>query len=230
MKLCAQPKKLAILGGLLLVAGVTFCVDYLSGSLDSIPPPKPAFEPYQVAPAKSAAVHSPAHRRDSRSAAEFSIRQGTEPGAEKADPATIDPVLRVDLLAKLHQVDASGATRNIFQYVAAPPLATAPDRAAGGLIGNSGHHNPSSPPNSLADQIKREPQMAFKYYGYKISVSDGHKQAFLLDGEDIIIAGENDAVKAGRYRVVRIGVNSITIEDSRLSNEETLPIEPAAIV
>ena len=68
------------------------------------------------------------------------------------------------------------------------------------------------------------PVMTFKYYGYKISKSDGRKEAFLLDGEDIIIAGENDDMKRGRYKVVKIGVNSITIEDTQFKTTQTLPL------
>jgi len=72
--------------------------------------------------------------------------------------------------------------------------------------------------------------MTFKYYGYKVSKSDGRKQAFLLDGDDIIIAGENDAVKSGRYKVVRIGVNSITIEDTQFKSTQTLQLQTDAAV
>jgi hypothetical protein len=66
--------------------------------------------------------------------------------------------------------------------------------------------------------------MNFKYYGYKVSKTDGHKAAFLLDGDDILIAGENDTVKNRRYRVVKIGVNSITIEDTQFKSTQTLPL------
>lgn len=67
--------------------------------------------------------------------------------------------------------------------------------------------------------------MTFKYYGYKISKADGRKEAFLLDGDDIIIAGENEEVKKGRYKVVSIGVNSITIEDTQFKSTQTLRIQ-----
>ena len=70
--------------------------------------------------------------------------------------------------------------------------------------------------------------MTFKYYGYKISKSDGRKEAFLLDGEDIIIAAENDPVKKGRYKVLRIGVNSITIEDTEFKSTQTLQLQEDA--
>ncbi len=49
---------------------------------------------------------------------EFKFRQGTPPGEDKPDPATIDPTLRLDLLAKLQQVEPPASMRNIFQLMA----------------------------------------------------------------------------------------------------------------
>jgi hypothetical protein len=71
--------------------------------------------------------------------------------------------------------------------------------------------------------------MTFKYYGFKISRNDGHKAAFLLDGDDILVTGENDTFKQ-HYRVVRIGITSITIEDTQFKSTQTLQIQenPAA--
>ena len=135
MKLGAEPKKIAILGGLLLVALVILYFNY-AGDSDSRPTPPPAVQPNQVARVKTAPPSSAPSVRTSdsglsrddrrrakqnRSAGEFSFRQGTEPGEEKPDPSTIDPTLRLDLLAKLQQVEAPAALRNIFQYGAAPP-------------------------------------------------------------------------------------------------------------
>jgi hypothetical protein len=66
--------------------------------------------------------------------------------------------------------------------------------------------------------------MTFKYYGFKVSKADGHKAAFLLDGEDILIAGENDTIKQRRYKIIRIGVTSIVIEDTQFKSQQTLPL------
>jgi len=71
--------------------------------------------------------------------------------------------------------------------------------------------------------------MTFKYYGYKVSKSDGHKAAFLLDGEDILIAGEDDTVKR-HYRVVKIANTSITIEDTDFKSTQTLPLQENPVV
>ncbi len=242
MKLGAEPKKIALLGALLLGVAVIVYFNYFSGDSSAPPPPRPAVQ-VAATPASPPPARTPesAISRDDRrrakqnlSAGEFTFRQGTEPGEDKPDPSTIDPTLRLDLLAKLQQVEAPASMRNIFQYGAAPPppsekpleLPKGTQKIA--INGKPASPQPGGPPPPPA--APRAPPMTFKYYGYKVSKSDGRKQAFLLDGEDIIIAGENDAVKAGRYKVVRIGVNSITIEDTQFKSEQTLQLQVAAVV
>ncbi len=78
--------------------------------------------------------------------------------------------------------------------------------------------------------------MTFKYYGFKESVAyrSGQKggreaeirqrTAFLLDGDSILIAGEND-VFLKRYRVVRIERDQITIEDTQFKSTQTIKVQ-----
>jgi len=249
VKLGAEPKKIAILGGLLLVAAVVAYFNYFSGDSSSTDAPRPTAAVPQTAPPVAVQAPAPANRtpeagisRDDRRrakanvlASEFSFRQGTEPGEEKPDPSAIDPTLRLDLLSKLQQVEAPSALRNIFQYGSAPPPPAAvvplpahpPTIALGARGPQAAPQAPGPPP---PPPVPQAPQITWKYYGYKVSKADGRKQAFLLDGEEIIIAGENDAMKAGRYKVVRIGVNSITIEDTQFKSEQTLQLQPDAVV
>ena len=49
------------------------------------------------------------------------------------------------------------------------------------------------------------------------------RRAFFLDGDDILVAGENETVK-NRYKIVRIGVNSAVVEDTTNKNQQTLPL------
>jgi hypothetical protein len=65
-----------------------------------------------------------------------------------------------------------------------------------------------------------------KYYGYS-SAKDNRKHAFFLDGDDILVAAEGETVKK-RYRVVRIGVNSVVMEDTQFKHEQTLPLQEEA--
>ena len=243
MKLGAEPKKVAILGGLLVTAVVVLYFNEFSGDSNESPRPvTPAASQPAAAPAPVATTRVPASNidRDERrrargisAIAEFAPMQGVEPGAEKPDPATIDPTLRLDLLAQLQKVEAPAALRNIFQYGAAPPPPSSgkpielPKNVPKIPIAPTMAPKPAgSPPPPPAPQA---PPMTFKYYGYRISRSDGRKEAFLLDGEDIIIAGESDAMKAGRYKVIRIGVSSITIEDTQFKSQQTLQLQPDAV-
>jgi hypothetical protein len=52
---------------------------------------------------------------------------------------------------------------------------------------------------------------------------NGKKTAFFLDGDEISVAAEGDTVKK-RYRVVRIGVNSVLMEDTESKRQQSLPL------
>jgi hypothetical protein len=240
MKTGAEPKKVAILAALLIAAAVILYFNVFAGDSEpkttarAVPAvATPPIMPASAVPAPGrAAVGGRRRTSNNGIVAEFKVRQGVEPGAEKPDPATIDPTLRLDLLAKLQQVEMPTSMRNIFQYGAAPPPPTAAKpvdlpKNPPKIAINTPPPKPSGPPPPPPPPTA--PQMTFKYYGYKVSKSDGRKQAFLLDGEDIIIAGENDSVKLGRYKVVRIGVNSITIEDTQFKSTQTLQLQPDAV-
>ena len=246
MKLGAERKNIVRLGIVLVVLAVVVYFNYFSGGSDSAPAPKPSPQPNQVASVKPAPVSAPAAPRttesaiarddrrrakQNQSAGEFYFRQGTEPGEEKPDPSSINPTLRLDLLARLQQVEMPASLRNIFQYGAAPPPPTKPIELPKNppKIAVNNTPPPVQPAGTPPPPPKPQaPPITFKYYGYKVSKSDGRKQAFLLDGEEIIIAGENEPMKAGRYKVVRIGVNSITIEDTQFKSEQTLQLQADA--
>lgn len=229
MKTGAEPKKVAILGALLVAAAVILYFNVFSGP--SEPAPARVSTPATALPviADPPVARPRADRkRAAKSVSEFTIREGVAPGEEKPDPATIDPTLRLDLLAKLQTVELPATMRNIFQYGSAPPppaavkpvdLPKSPPKIA---INQPGLSTPGGPPPP--PPAPTAPPMTFKYYGYEVLKSDGRKQAFLLDGDDIIIAGENEEVKRGRYKVVRIGVNSIVIEDTQFKSTQTLPL------
>jgi hypothetical protein len=230
MKLGAEPKKLGFLVVLTVAAGYLLYTNYFSSSAE-VPEAKnshtPASSarprPASAAPAapQPAAVSRPATTR--RSTQEFRPSLKSQPGAE---PSIIDPRLRLDLLAKVQAVEAVPAQRNLFQFGAAavPGLAGGKDltvhpKPPGPGIGNDARAvTPSGPPGPPP-----APPITLKYYGYIAQRSDGHKRAFFLDGDDILVAGEGDMMKR-RYKVVRIGVNSVTVEDTQFNNTQTLPL------
>ncbi len=234
MKLGAEPKKAALLAGLVIVMVGVFYYEFFAG--DSEPrhvaaPRVTAATPAAPQPAPVARGKSvqPVRRSAStrNASAEWKPTLGPKNPEDRPDPATIDPTLRLGLLAKVQGVDAGSPGRNLFAFGSAPP----PPSAAKIVLPKVGKIAVNQPPATAPPPMPagpapppQAPPMTFKYYGYKVSKTDGHKAAFLLDGDDILIAGENDTVKR-RYRVVKIGLNSITIEDTQFKSTQTLPLQ-----
>jgi hypothetical protein len=243
MTLGAQPKKVVILGVLLAAAGVALYMNVFAGDSGS-PAPVQSYRPPVLADPVNKAPAPATPRGDSRrggrgsanASGEIKPRQGWERPEDRPDPATIDPTLRLDLLAKVQNVEPAASMRNIFQYGVAPPPPSAKiDLPKVGTIAvNRGPALPPPPPPPVGPPPvppkPTAPPIPMKYYGYQISKADGTKKAFLLDGDDIIIAGENDTVKRGRYKVVAIGLTSITIEDTQFKSNQTVRIQEDPVV
>jgi len=230
-----EKNKLKILGVLGVGVAVTLYINVFSGD-SSAPVTAPTAvtpAPMTLAPQTQAKV-----RRTTTGGGtfEFKPRVGFARPEDRPDPATIDPTLRLELLAKVQNVQPEEATRNLFQY--GTPVAVAATAKAIPLPTNvpkipianqPGRGASAPPPPSGPPPTPSAPAMTFKYYGYKVSKADGRKQAFLLDGDDIFIAGENDQVKSARYKVVKIGVSSITIEDTQFKSSQTIQLTPEAV-
>ena len=45
-----------------------------------------------------------------------------------------------------------------------------------------------------------------------------------MDGDEIHVVTDGDSVKK-RYKIVRIGVNSVVVEDTQFDQQQTLPLE-----
>ena len=121
-KLGAEPKKVILLGGLVLVAA------YFIWSNSSS-------TPGDEGPAPAAATNAPPIARDN------GPRRVTRPSAadlgefhpsmkrskdDPIDPEHTDPTLRLDLLAKLREVQPQGGQRSIFDFAAEPVAPVAP--------------------------------------------------------------------------------------------------------
>lgn len=143
-------------------------------------------------------------------------RAGNGEPLSQQDLASLDPTLREDLLERSRQIAYSGSTRNIFQYYTPPPPPAPPAPPP-----------PPAPPVEAAAPAKPAPPppppIALKFYGIAAPPGSGDKKAFLTDGEEIIIAREGQTI-ARFYKVIRIGVNSIELEDSRSQRRQNLPL------
>jgi hypothetical protein len=231
MKLGAEPKKLGFLIAVVVIGGGYAIYSNLPDS------PSPASS-RPVTHSTKAATETPSYpepeqatpRRPTSARALEEFRPSLKPKRpeERVDPMTIDPTLRLDLLAKVQAVEMQGGNRNLFQVgqPPAPPLPKEP------II------KPKTPLQVAQEEAQKKadagppppppaPPITLKYYGYSSARGDTRKRAFFLDGDDILVGAEGDMVKK-RYRVVRIGVNSVVMEDTQFKHEQTLPLQEEA--
>jgi len=137
-------------------------------------------------------------------------KQTAKPGAKKGPvllAQSLDPTLRMDLLKTSEDVTYKGSGRDIFSSQA--PLAEIPKTKQ--PVIDPGPPKPPPPP-----------PIPLKFYGFSGS-KNGPKQVFLSKGEDIFIAKEGQIVDR-RYKILKIGPNSIEVEDVLNSNRQTLPL------
>jgi hypothetical protein len=232
LQLGAEPKKVAILVGLLLVAAVVFFMNSDPG-VDTGSASAPAAAPVPSAsqlPTPAPETAGPARTRGRTSAGQFSPSLRPKRGEQRPDPTTIDPTLRLDLLAKLQTVSVEGTRRSIFDF--SQPPAPKPDPVK--VASAKPVPNPIVPikPVTPVEQANTPPPkppappIPLKFYGYvnPAGVQAGPKRAFFMEGEDIFIGQEGELVKK-RYRIVRIGVNSAVVEDTQFGSQQTLPLE-----
>jgi hypothetical protein len=234
MKVGAEPKKVAILGGLLLAAGYFLYSNLFSGG-GTAPPAAPQSqarsrpEPVAVAELGRPVPKPEPPRTNRRSLQDFrpSLRPRRAP-AERPDLNSIDPTLRVDLITRLQKVELSDGSRSLFEFSAAPlPKTPEPKIIPKRVVGPAPPPaDPSKPGSEVAAKPPTTP-IPLRFFGYTVQARLGNKRAIFLDGDEIHVASEGDVVKK-RYKVVRIGVNSVVVEDIEQKNEQTLRLEEEA--
>lgn len=129
--------------------------------------------------------------------------------------SALDPTLHPERMALAENTTYTGTSRNIFSKDSLPPAAIiamekpiVPVRPTGPVI-------PPGPPPP--------PPIDLKFYGFATQ-KNGHEMIFLLHGEDVFIAGTGDVVD-GRYKVLHIDPNSVTIEDLSYNNTQTITLQ-----
>jgi hypothetical protein len=224
--LSKEPKwKLITLGGFAVVLVVVFYVNVLAPSSDA-----PQVQPQGAvraaapdlggpafgAPAPETRQRPPLKGRAQSARPEFKLGIGDK----QPDPASVDPTLRLDLLAKVQSVGMAGGVRNLFQF-GQPPKPKVPEPKIPVPITNV-NMTPTPPPGP--PPTPPPPPITLKFYGYAAPAPSGAKRVFFLDGDEIIVASEGQLVKS-RYKVLRIGINSVVVEDVQFKHEQTLPLQ-----
>jgi hypothetical protein len=228
-KVGADPKKIAVLGGLVAVAGFVYLYNSNSGG-ESGSAAVPARARVGTAAPSTLASQRSAERQSYRVVQQSAggtreFRPSLKP--RNIDPATIDPTLRLDLLAKLKSVTVEAGTRSLFEILAAPPAAEIAEKEPAKIAIKAPFVGPIQPKPVEPPPEPKAPPIPLKFYGFvnKTKLGDD-RRAFFLDGEDIVIASEGELIKK-RYKIVRIGVNSAVVEDTNFksNNQQTLPLE-----
>ena len=237
----AEPKKLAVLVGLLLLAGGGYYwasrPDVPAGANTSPTTGAPAAKtdapsttsaPRTTSSSGSSSYGPRAATRGRVSSSGDDFRPSLKP-PEGLDLATVDPTLRTDLMAKVRKVSVEGGSRSLFEFYTPPPPPPPPIPKQTPII-----PKPPTDAELKAAEAKRvppppppPPPIPLKFYGYSGAVRSNVRRAFFLDGEDIVQAGENETIR-NRYKIIRIGVNSAVVEDTVAKNQQTLPLAEEA--
>jgi len=232
-----EPKKIAALGALVLVGGYLAYSNLFSGPGGSSSAPaqrRPALPDSSGAPVAGAAGtpnREPGKAATSRALTgrgrtdEFHPILHSKRPEDRIDTSKIDPILQLERLAALQRVTFSSGGRNPFKF--GPPPGQ-PEKLKGPEpkidLPPVTEAKPPPPPPVIAPP---PPPITLKYYGFSSPPGAGSKTAFFLDGEDILVAKEGETVKR-RYRVVRIGVNSVVMEDTDSKRQQTIPLAEEA--
>lgn len=226
-------KQASILAGLVLLLG------YLAYSnLFSSSGPAPENKTAAPAPPSEAALAAEAASIPTPAQAAAPVARGedfhpvfrSKRPEQRIDPNTVDPALHLELLARLQDVSPESSGRNLFQF-STPPPPPAPPAALAKLTAPEPivvvQPKPQTPGTESRAAAPPPPPIPLKCYALATARATGKKAAFFLDGDEILIGSEGDVLKK-RYRVVRIGVNSVVMEDMDYKREQTLPLEDNA--
>ncbi len=193
MKLGAENKKKAITAAALLVFGVLVLYRGVS------------------APAAASRVRKTTSvQRSADASASPRSRNDAHPYVASLLKPTLDPHLRLDLLAGSEGIKYQGSGRDIFEEHSADDI---PKPVAPAVLVKKVEPPPPPPP---------PPPINRKFWGWASQPGEP-KAVFLAQGENAFVAHEGDIV-ARRYKVLKINPNSVDIEDVLSSNRQSIPV------
>lgn len=230
LKTKASRQQMAILAALILLGGYT----YWSGrSEDTGPVPMPAPKPVtKIERPNPSAAGASGPARASRQQEQNRVFKPSMKFKDRPDPTKIDPSLRLDLLAHVREVSPVRAGRNIFEFGSAPavPIPTVKVKVRKGtqvastvMIQPPVAQQPSGPPPPPPP-----PPIPLKFFGFVASDRNTIRRGFFAEGEDIFVASEGELIHK-RYRVVRINLSSVVMEDTETKSQQTLPLEEQTV-
>jgi hypothetical protein len=157
----------------------------------------------------SAAAPAPA---TSTQTATQSARKSTS--TVQPSDSTLDPRLRLDILAASQSKKYEAGGRNIFRM---EELKIPPMQGSARQLGEMG---PPAPPTPTP--TPPPPPIPLKFYGFA-SKSSEPKRIFLDDEGEVFVARQGDIVER-KYKVIQINNTSVIIEDVLNSNRQTIQL------
>ena len=135
-------------------------------------------------------------------------------GAPQLPDSTLDPRLRLDILAASQSKKYEAGGRNIFRMeeVRLPQMQ--------GSARQLGEMGPPAPPTPTP--TPPPPPIPLKFYGFA-SKSSEPKRIFLDDEGEVFVARQGDIVER-KYKVIQINNTSVVIEDMLNSNRQTIQV------
>ena len=148
----------------------------------------------------------------------------SEAGAVALHPENYTPINAQDFSIIFKQRGDAQKTeykpsgRNPFIASALPPPPASPTTVAEKAAG------PTYRNYTVPVEVIVPPQLPWKFFGYGNLPSNGAREAFLLEGEDVHIVGEGEVV-LNHIRIVHIGNERIEYEDTKTGARNSNPLE-----
>ncbi len=237
----AEPKKLALLGAIIVVGGAAYWFQNRSNSPTvsaSVTPQAvpavqtPAQTPIRTAPLPATSPAPPSPQRRTPGIGTSSGMEDFHPTLKVKDDVNlsqVDPKIRLDLLAKLRAAPLEGGASSLFEF-SKPPEPPAPK------VEIKPAPVPVPPPPPTTKELTKggppkpppPAPIPFKYFGYAGKAPDGQLQEGLfLEGDpntgELYLKHEGEVIK-DHYKIVRIGVRSAVVEDTANHNQQTLQL------
>ena len=134
-------------------------------------------------------------------------------GAQQLPDNTLDPRLRLDILAASQSKKYEAGGRNIFRMEELKPIEKT-------IADVRKPYGPEPPPTPTP--TPPPPPIPLKFYGFA-SKGNEPKKIFLADEGEVFVARQGDIVER-KYKVIQINNTSVVIEDMLNSNRQTIQV------
>lgn len=138
-------------------------------------------------------------------------RKSTSP--TQLTDSTLDPRLRLDILAASQNKKYEAGGRNIFRMEELKPIEKT-------VTSVRQPYGPEPPPTPTP--TPPPPPIPLKFYGFA-SKSSEPKRIFLDDEGEVFVARQGDIIER-KYKVIQINNTSVIIEDVLNSNRQTIQL------